>query len=202
MVFRKKSHRMVLLAAGAVLMIGLYFGWKFTARSSYEAADYTVIEQEEAFEIRDYPDLVLATTASRTPGQGGEGSFRQLFRFISGENTQEQKISMTVPVFMQADSTESDGQMSFVLPQKIAPSEVPAPTNRAVRITRRESGRFAVIRFSGRMSKSILEKQEAQLRQWIEFKGLESDATAEFAGYDPPWTPGPLRRNEVLIRLD
>jgi hypothetical protein len=23
----------------------------------------------------------------------------------------------------------------------------------------------------------------------------------ETAGYDPPFTPGPLRRNEVLIRL-
>jgi hypothetical protein len=32
-------------------------------------------------------------------------------------------------------------------------------------------------------------------------KGLAGD-DVEFAGYDPPWTPGPLRRNEVLIRLN
>jgi hypothetical protein len=32
-------------------------------------------------------------------------------------------------------------------------------------------------------------------------KGLTGDGDAEFAGYDPPWTPGPFRRNEILIRL-
>jgi hypothetical protein len=32
-------------------------------------------------------------------------------------------------------------------------------------------------------------------------KALIGDGDAEFAGYDPPWTPGPLRRNEILIRL-
>jgi hypothetical protein len=30
---------------------------------------------------------------------------------------------------------------------------------------------------------------------------LVGDGDAEFAGYDPPWTSGPLRRNEILIRL-
>ena len=30
----------------------------------------------------------------------------------------------------------------------------------------------------------------------------EGGDTIEFAGYDPPWTPGPLRRNEILIRLN
>ena len=30
---------------------------------------------------------------------------------------------------------------------------------------------------------------------------LESQATAEAAGYDPPFTPGFMRRNEVLIRI-
>jgi hypothetical protein len=32
-------------------------------------------------------------------------------------------------------------------------------------------------------------------------KGLEGDASAEAAGYDPPFTPGFLRRNEILVRL-
>jgi hypothetical protein len=32
-------------------------------------------------------------------------------------------------------------------------------------------------------------------------KGLEGVSVAESAGYDPPFTPGPLRRNEVLIRI-
>ena len=35
----------------------------------------------------------------------------------------------------------------------------------------------------------------------MEDNGLIGHDDAEFAGYDPPWTPGPFRRNEVLIRL-
>jgi len=32
-------------------------------------------------------------------------------------------------------------------------------------------------------------------------QGFEGEPQAEAAGYDPPFTPGPLRRNEILIRL-
>jgi hypothetical protein len=32
-------------------------------------------------------------------------------------------------------------------------------------------------------------------------RGLESEGVAERAGYDPPFTLGVFRRNEVLIRL-
>nr|WP_298869380.1 heme-binding protein [uncultured Gimesia sp.] len=32
-------------------------------------------------------------------------------------------------------------------------------------------------------------------------KKLIRDGAAECAGYDPPWTPGPFRRNEVLVRI-
>ena len=39
------------------------------------------------------------------------------------------------------------------------------------------------------------------LQRMLLGKGLIGDGDAETAGYDPPWTPGPLRRNEIIIRL-
>jgi hypothetical protein len=42
---------------------------------------------------------------------------------------------------------------------------------------------------------------EAKLRKWIEQKGFVAHEESEAAGYDPPFMPGPFRRNEVLIRL-
>lgn len=201
MTLKKKPYRMILFVAGALLSLGLYIGWKTTSRTAYESAAYTVLEQEDDFEIREYPDLMLATTNSQLAARGDDGSFRRLFDFISGENAQEQKIAMTTPVFMAPESTESNGQMSFILPKELAQTSVPEPTNRAVQITERTGGRFAVIRFSGRMNQRLANEQEAKLREWIESKGLDFDATAELAGYDPPWTPGPFRRNEVLIRI-
>jgi hypothetical protein len=40
---------------------------------------------------------------------------------------------------------------------------------------------------------------EARLRDWIATQRLMPSGEAEFAFYDAPMIPGPLRRNEVLI---
>lgn len=192
---------MVNLALG-VFVVGLvYFGWKLTARGAYESAEYTIIEAEGPFQIREYPDLMLATTKMQFESQGDDGSFMRLFRYISGSNDSKQKVAMTTPVFMEPEAQESQGQMGFVIPKAVADGRVPEPTAEGVTIRKRTGGRFAVIRFSGRTSKKMTAESESKLRDWIEAKGLAVGDDIEVAGYDPPWTPGPLRRNEILIRL-
>ncbi|KPQ31561.1 MAG: SOUL heme-binding protein, partial [Porphyrobacter sp. HL-46] len=44
-----------------------------------------------------------------------------------------------------------------------------------------------------------LAAREAQLRAWLAEQGIAPTGKAEFAFYDAPMVPGPLRRNEVLI---
>ena len=172
-----------------------------SALAGYESAPYEVIESDGNIEIREYPDLVLASTEAKFEARGNDGSFMRLFRYISGNNESEQKIEMTTPVFMQPDSQESNGKMGFVMPQEIAEAGAPAPKASDVTIRKREGGRFAVIRFSGVMDAKKAEAQEAKLREWLKARSLQCEETSERAGYDPPFTPGPLRRNEVLIRL-
>ncbi len=125
----------------------------------------------------------------------------RLFRYISGDNESDQKIETTTPVFMEPDGPDSKGGMGFVIPQQIAEPGAPEPKASDVAIRKRESGRFAVIRFSGVMDARKAEAQELKLREWLKARGIEGEETCERAGYDPPFTPGPLRRNEVLIRL-
>ena len=108
---------------------------------------------------------------------------------------------MTTPVFMEAETSDTQGQMGFVIPKGIAEQSVPEPSNDDVQIRKRLGGQFAVIRFAGRINGDSLAKHESQLRDWMGDRALEGDGDAEYAGYDPPWTPGPLRRNEILIRL-
>ena len=198
----RKKRRMTWLAVGGVLAIGIWLGWKVTSRNAYESAEYKVIVTDGAYEIREYPDLMLARTLSQFESQGEDGSFMRLFGFISGKNEQEQKIAMTVPVFMEQDSSGNDGSMGFVMPEIVVRDGVPTPISGAVRIDERPGGHFAVIRFEGRLSESVVSGKEAKLRQWVEARGLTADFDAETAGYDPPWTPGLFRRNEVLIRID
>ena len=185
----------------AIAFAVVFFGWKITARNAYESAEYTVVESDSPFEIREYPDLLMATTNMKFKSQGNDGSFMRLFRYISGANDTEQKVAMTTPVFMETETGNKKSQMAFVLPQKVAEKRVPEPSNEKVQIQKRVGGRFAVIRFKGRINSQSVAKAEESLRKWMKNKGLIGIGDIESAGYDPPWTPGPLRRNEVLIRL-
>jgi hypothetical protein len=188
---------------GIAVFIGAltYFGWMTTALAAYESPEYRVVEADGSFQIREYPELMLVTNSSKFAGQGNDGSFMRLFRYISGANDAEQKVAMTTPVFMKPDAGKSPGQMGFVIPKKVAEEGAPSPTADNVRLQQRAGGRFAVFRFSGRMTSESSQQAETRLRKWIAERGLKAEGEAEFAGYDPPWTPGPLRRNEVLIRL-
>ena len=184
---------------GCLVVLGA--AWSVTARAGYESAPYEVVESDGNIEVREYPDLVLASTAAKLDARGNDGSFMRLFRYISGNNELDQKIEMTTPVFMEPDSSVSKGQMGFVLPQQISEAGAPAPKASDVAIRKRAGGRFAVIRFSGVTDAKKAKAQEATLREWLKTRGLQGEAMAERAGYDPPFMPGPLRRNEVLIRL-
>ncbi len=194
--------KMIYVAAVTIGVAAVgYFGWKVTARGAYESAEYAVIELEGLFEIRAYPDLMLATTDMQFDSQGSDGSFMRLFNYISGRNDRKQKVAMTTPVFMEAGDEENRGRMGFVIPKKVSGQRIPEPTSNDVKLFSRDGGRFAVIRFAGRINKETVARNEALLRQWMSDKGLTGTGNAELAGYDPPWTPGPLRRNEILIRL-
>ncbi len=197
-----------MLSLGTIVSLAVagVFAWTTMARAAYETAEYQVVESDGKFEVREYPDLVLVATATKLDAQGRDGSFMRLFRYISGENQSEQKISMTTPVFMENDEADSRVQMGFVMPKEVASKGAPAPTGEQVDIRKRAGGRFAVVRFSGQLTFKRAKESETSLRDWMKTKGLvAADSTdgsgVETAGYDPPFTPGPLRRNEVLIRL-
>jgi len=201
-----KRRQMIYLSAMAILIAAGVFAWNTMARAGYESAEYKVVTSDGKFEVREYPDLMLVATKTKLDAQGRDGSFMKLFRYISGANQSEKKISMTTPVFMENDKADSAVQMGFVMPKKLAEDGVPAPTGEGVEVRKRVGGRFAVLRFSGTLNAKLAKESEAKLRAWMETKGLVADDSAESsgvetAGYDPPFTPGPLRRNEVLIRL-
>ncbi len=151
---------MIYLCVAAVIIALAYFGWKLMARSAYESAQYTVLESDSPFETRAYPDLMMATTNMQFELQGEDGSFMRLFRYISGANNDEQKVAMTTPVFMEPETSGPQGQMGFVIPQQVTEQHVPQPTDENVQIRKRAGGRFAVVRFAGRMNSETVAKAE------------------------------------------
>ena len=193
---------MAYLFAAGVLASLVYFGWSLTSRSAYESAAYDVILSDGPFEVREYPQLMMAATEMKSSSRGNGGSFNRLFSYISGANEKNQKVAMTTPVFMDVESGDSPGRMGFVVPASVAAVGAPVPSDPNVRLRSRDGGRFAVVRFSGRLDDSTWRDAKQRLRRWMSDHELTPDGPAESAGYDPPWTPGPLRRNEIFVRIE
>lgn len=191
---RKKSVVVLILVLG-ILAFGAY---RFS-RFAYETAPYTVVTQNGDFEIRDYPDLVVVTTPMKTNSWKSSDSFQRLFGYISGENESAKKISMTTPVFTRQDGSKRS--MSFVVSQELAKQGAPSAVNDQVQVETIPGGHFAVYRFSGSWSPERFEQGKQILAQWLKDKGLEPIGEPVIAGYDPPFTPNFLRRNEVLVRV-
>ena len=75
-------------------------------------------------------------------------------------------------------------------------------------VTEYPPGRFAVMRFNGdfnsrnRDFNRVGQEKIDILREWIGTKQkIDKDQKPIFGVFDPPWTPGIMRRNEVMIRL-
>ncbi|MFN7292663.1 MAG: SOUL family heme-binding protein [Pirellula sp.] len=201
-----KALRAVVWSTVAACSFVFQAGKLVKAEDNYESAEYKVIESEGKLEIREYPELMLAAATTKMDSPDSGSSFMKLFRYISGANEKKQKISMTTPVFMESQQDGAKLQMGFVMPKQIAAQGVPKPTVGQVQIRKRPGGRFAVVRFSGQMTEESVEESESKLRAWMESKGLVADDSSEGDGvetavYDSPFTSGPERRNELLIRL-
>ena len=166
------------------------------AGSKYETPDYKLVSSEGVFEIRDYPFLTLVTAPM--PQRGADGAFMKLFRFISGKNDRSEKIAMTTPVLM---SGAESGTMAFILPKSVADHWAPTPSNPDLSVATKAPARYAVIRYKGSVSPDHSFREASKLEAWVAAKGLHPSGPPVFAYYNPPWTPGFMRRNEVLIPI-
>lgn len=185
----------VFLSIGSLIAAAIGLFGCATSRAGYESAPFTVVEKDGDVELRDYPELTVARTAGK--GNEADGAFMRLFRYIQGDNTGGAKIEMTTPVFMERG--EKSTEMSFVLPKTVSDSGAPAPKAAQVTVSKRPAGRYAVLRFSGSRSQSNEQEALTRLREWMTGRTLKQLGAPTFAYFDPPWTPSPMRRNEVMV---
>lgn len=205
--------RIVLWGAGVAGALALLAGCALiVARSGIEEPAFTRVRADPPFEIRDYPAM-LAAEVTRTGARdaAARAGFRALFRYISGRDRAGEAIAMTSPVTqtpepiaMTAPVTQSGGDgtwtVRFIMPSRYTRETLPAPGG-DVRIVDIPARRVAALRFSGSWDTADIAAREAELRAWMAAQGLSADGPATYAFYDDPFTPGFLRRNEVLIPL-
>ena len=189
------------IGIGITVFVTIFWLGVQTSRAGYETAAYEVVKTDGKFEIRKYPQLTTVSTPSDTSKGQRNSGFGRLFKFISGENSGDQKIAMTTPVFMPSDAQGEAKSMQFVVPRKVAASGVPAPKEKNVSIVKVPGATFAVLKFSGTNTKAKNQKALEKLRGLVKEKKLKTVGNPTFAFFDPPWTPGVLRRNEVMLKL-
>lgn len=172
----------------------------YAQKRNTEEPDFTLIRAEGDFELRDYPALVVAEVTSAGDRQRASGqSFRRLAAYIFAQDRPAggESIAMTAPVIQQ-ETGAGRWQMRFVMPSQYTLDTLP-PAPADITLTQVPARRMAAVRFSGNGGAADLAAREAQLRRWLAGQGIAPAGEAEFAFYDAPMVPGPLRRNEVLI---
>lgn len=161
---------------------------------------YEVLEKYPDFELRRYPDhLVAETEAGGAFELAGNMAFPRLARYIGGHNRSSRNMAMTAPVVQEQDSQSRRYVVGFVMPADVSPENLPDPMDCKVHTRRVPTETGAALRFSGRWSRSTYEKRTEQLLAALDSAGLEVVGDPRYARFDPPWTPWFLRRNEVVV---
>jgi hypothetical protein len=191
------------LAGGAGLIaLGALGVWGYV-KLTIETPPYTVAERDGRFELRDYPGFTVAEVVTRGEREAAvRAGFRPLARYIFARERDGEKIAMTAPV-TQARVAEgaAEWRVRFVMPRRYRLDDLPRPNGGEVRLLETAPARLAAIRFSGSWRDAHMDRREAELRRWLAERSLVARGPAVYAYYDDPFTPGFLRRNEVLVEV-
>jgi len=187
-------------AAGFGLIAAAGAAFFVYREKSVEKPRHRLLEQDGQFEVRDYPELLVAE--AKVAGDRAyalDRGFEQLADYIFAKSRDGQKVSMTAPV-LSASAGGEDWTTRFVMPAHFTRETLPEP-DPGVTITTLPARRVAVIRFAGVADEEQLADYEAQLRHWIGAKKYQATGEAERAFYNSPLIPAPLRRTEIMIPI-
>jgi hypothetical protein len=179
---------------------------------------YTIIEKKSGYEIRRYVSYIVAETHQKgSQKESLSGGFRELFRYISGNNTARSKVAMTSPVLQPAESggqkipmsapviKQGEGGSSviaFVMPAGIPLEELPQPDSPIIMLKVVPPKIVAAITFSGYATGDKIRDNSEKLLSALKRDNRHILSAPQIALYNPPWTPSFMRRNEVMVEIE
>jgi hypothetical protein len=183
-----------------VVLVILWSIWGYVG-SRVDQTDYSVLEKKKDYEVRNYPAHIVAqTTVANTSYRGAMNSgFSIVARYIFGGNTQKQTIAMTAPVMVGA---QGDSRViAFGMPRSYTMETLPTPSDSRVTLREVPVQKMAVHRFSWSRSESRIQAMKDRLLATLARDGIEIIGSPSYAGYNAPWTPPWMMRNEVLVEV-
>ena len=170
----------------------------------YESVPYETVKKYEGYEERKYPSVNFVCTELTYNiyeySQEESYMFYKLFSYISGVNSENQTIKMTVPVISKLAPKEYyhiTKEMCFYLPMKFQ-DKPPQPTDKAVVIKKSNERVVLVKKFWGNaMTDYVLMDNAASFFREMEIAGRADEIILGYfytAGYDSRGT-----RYEVMF---
>lgn len=207
------------------IVIGIIIVWSVWGYfgSRVETTQYSVLpsisesmsESKSSYEIRLYPEHIVAQTVvegsyQETLSQG----FRIVAGYIFGGNTKKEKIAMTTPV-VEKESSESIAMTSpviasveggshtiaFGMPRSYTLETLPTPDDSRVQLVTIPEKKMAVVRFSWIRTDSRVQSKKNELLNLLKKDDVTTVGEVQYAGYNAPWTPPWMTRNEVMIEV-
>ncbi|MFM2208024.1 MAG: hypothetical protein RL213_1999 [Bacteroidota bacterium] len=189
------------LITGLIIVL-VFIAQIMIARSTdgTEQQRYTVLHNEDDFEIRFYPEAIGASVVAADTSWRGEanGNFRRLAGYIFGGNQEGKSIAMTAPVHMEQSETGS--RMSFVMPSSMDMGQLPKPNDKSIVISKMPADTVAALRFGGFASEHVIREKSEELLRLLQEKGIPVVSPVRYLGYNPPFQLV-NRRNEVVVSV-
>lgn len=205
---------MKIILIGLALLV-LWSIWGYFS-SNVEQAEYSIIREADTYEVRQYaPHIEAQTVVKGAYSDALNEGFSIVAGYIFGGNSRKESIAMTAPVREQNDTSEkiamtapvvSHAQgdsriIAFVMPRGYTLETLPTPTDSRVQLIEVPEKKIAALRFTWFISEKRIKAMEERLLQDLKRDGVEVVGTPSYAGYNAPWTPPWMVRNEVLVEV-
>jgi SOUL heme-binding protein len=173
-----------------VIALVIWITGTLLAIRGIEEPSYTLIEERDGYEIREYASYIVAEVEvdgdMRTALNSG---FRQLAGYIFGGNTAKSSIAMTVPVMDTTRSSESIAMtapvmdrvsnsgkhiVAFTMPSQYTLATLPKPDNANIQFRTVDKSRRAVLRYSWYATESRVESKKQLLRGYLTRDGYKT----------------------------
>ena len=207
------------------VLIGIVIIWSLWGffSSRVENTEYHLLEKKKKYEIRMYPEHIVAQTIIKgSYKEALNQGFRIVAGYIFGGNTRKESIAMTAPVieknihFKTDNNSESiamtspvtatmEGEshiIAFGMPHSYTRETLPIPTDARVQIVTIPQKKMAAIRFSWLRTPARVQAKKHQLLEALKVDGVTVRGEPQYAGYNAPWTPPWMNRNEVLVEIE
>ena len=167
--------------------------------------EFRVLQTYEDFELREYlPCVIAEVKVSANYSTATRSAFSSLFNYISQGNESSQKIAMTAPVItaQKADKSDSAGwYVSFVMPSGSAFDHMPHPNDSQVRLRELDTETCVAKSFRGTATDELSRKKVQELRTSASKANIALSDETRICRFDPPFKPGFLQYNEIVIPI-